>query len=55
MGKATLLTIDQRWNRWERWHGGIGQTLSVHTLPMFIQERAVGAFANLWYSPAEYP
>ena len=46
MGKATLLTIDQRWNRWERGHGGIDQTSSVYTLPGYILERAVGAFCK---------
>ena len=32
----------------------VGQTSSVYTLPSYILERAVGAFENLWFSPAEY-
>ena len=32
----------------------VGQTSSVYTLPIYILERAVGAFENLWFSPAEY-
>nr|DAF71393.1 MAG TPA: hypothetical protein [Caudoviricetes sp.] len=30
----------------------VGQTSSVYILPGYFPERAVGAFENLWYSPA---